>query len=178
MGGFDWLCVTAVSSHKRHTPQHQTCFWGTTKIHGLWKVPAATCFSGLQGYELQHTLGMSRPLFSPAHPPTFTQSHWGLTRTKIQGNLLRCDLCDVQVSLAWALAAQRDVLHHANAAAGVFNGSGTTVCNQVLQEVAPWCDGLCAAKFLGVKNGQKEKRGRNINPTAGALFWCAGICSE
>lgn len=79
----------------------------------------------------------SHPFSPPASTPQHTaQSHWGLTRTKIQGDLLRCDLRDIQMGLVRALAAQRDVLHHTDAAAGVFNGSSTTICNQVLQEVA------------------------------------------
>lgn len=94
-------------------------------------------------------------LFSlPPHP----MEPWGLTRAKIQGDLLRRDLSDIQVALARALAAQRDVLHHADAAAGVLDGSGTAVCNQVLQEVAPGCDGLCAAEILGGEEWTKRKR--------------------
>lgn len=69
--------------------------------------------------------------------PNLNSEGGPVTRTKIQGDLLRRDLRDIQVGLARALAAQRDVLHHVDAAAGVFDGSGTTICNQVLQEVTP-----------------------------------------
>lgn len=112
-------------------------------------------------------------LACPVHPPSLSPQPTeprGLTRTKIQGDLLRCDLCDVQVGLARALAAQRDVLQHAAAAAGVLDGPGTAVCNQVLQEVTPGCDGLGAAEILGGKKGQKESGEEFINPPAGALF--------
>jgi len=98
------------------------------------------------------------PLLTPTNTPQHVvHSHWGLTRTKIQGDLLRCDLRDVQVGLARALAAQRDVLHHIDAAAGVFDGSSTAVCNQVLQEVTPRRDGLCAAKLLSGEEWTKGK---------------------
>lgn len=71
---------------------------------------------------------------------------------------------------ARAFAAQGDVLHHADAAAGVLDGTGTAVGNQVLQEVAPGRDGLCAAKILGGEKGQRGSGGEYINLTAGALF--------
>lgn len=104
---------------------------------------------------LSCALGMSWPLFLPC--PTPHGAAGELTRTKIQGDLLRCDLCDVQVALPRALAAQRDVFQHADAAAGVLDGSSTAVCNEVLQEVAPGYDGLCAAEILGGEEGTKRK---------------------
>lgn len=111
----------------------------------------------------------------PFSPPTsipqhMAQSHGGLTRTKIQGDLLRRDLRDIQVGLSGALAAQRDVLHHADAAAGVFDGSGTTICNQVLQEVAPRRDGLCAAELLGGEEWTKGK-GRDRHQSHSRSFF-------
>ena len=112
--------------------------------------------------------------FSPTHSPQHTaHSRRGLTRTKIQSDLLRRDLRDVQVGLARALAAQRDVLHHADAAAGVFDGSGTTVCNQVLQEVAPRRDGLRAAELLRDEEWTKGKgREKHQSHSRGFVLTC------
>lgn len=113
--------------------------------------------------------------FSPTTPPPQHTAHsrWGLTRTKIQGDFLRSDLRDVQVGLAGALAAQRDILHHADAAAGVFDGSGTTVRNQVLQEVAPRRDGLCAAELLGGEERTKGKgREKHQSHSRGFVLTC------
>lgn len=86
--------------------------------------------------------------FTPTHVPPRSWELLGLTGTKTQGDLLRGDLCDIQVGLPRALAAQGDVLHHAAAAARVLDGSGATVGNEVLQEVAPRWDGLRAAELL------------------------------
>lgn len=77
------------------------------------------------------------------------------------------------MGLAGALAAQRDVLHHAAAAAGVFDGSGTTVRNQVLQEVAPRRDGLCAAELLGGEERTKGKgREKHQSHSRGFVLTC------
>lgn len=126
----------------------------------------------LESLESQH---LSLPCHVPAAPPWVSEP-LGLTGTQAQGDLLRRDLRDVQVVLAGALAAQRDVLHHAAAAARVFDGTRAAVRDEVLQEVAPRRDGPGAAKLLRGERWAKGKEEGEIS--ALRLCGCAGVCSK
>lgn len=80
------------------------------------------------------------------------------------------------MGLAGALAAQRDVLHHAAAAARVFNGTRAAVRDEILQEVAPRRDGPGAAELLRGEGWAKGKGEGEIS--ALQLCGCARVCSK